>query len=193
MKVFCIGFHKTGTTSLGSALEILGYNVCGTSRELESDLLKNNMNSLFEKVRKYDAFQDNPWPIYYKELDEYFPKSKFILTIRDEEKWISSVVKHFGDQDTIMREIIYGHGHPLNHEDVYIERYRKHNKEVKDYFSERPNDILILSLENGDGWEMICEFLNKKIPDIEFPHLNKASNRSVTIKKTSIFKWLLRK
>ena len=28
-KIFCIGFHKTGTTSLGQALEALGYRVCG--------------------------------------------------------------------------------------------------------------------------------------------------------------------
>jgi len=27
-KIFVIGFHKTGTSSLGAALEILGYTVC---------------------------------------------------------------------------------------------------------------------------------------------------------------------
>ena len=29
MKIFCIGFHKTGTKSLGLALGILGYKVTG--------------------------------------------------------------------------------------------------------------------------------------------------------------------
>ena len=26
-KIFCIGFNKTGTTSLGKSLELLGYNI----------------------------------------------------------------------------------------------------------------------------------------------------------------------
>jgi hypothetical protein len=28
-KIFATGFHKTGTTSLADALELIGYNVCG--------------------------------------------------------------------------------------------------------------------------------------------------------------------
>jgi hypothetical protein len=28
--------------------------------------------------------------------------------------------------------------------------------------------------DDGDGWEKLCKFLNKPIPDMEFPHENKS-------------------
>ena len=34
-KVFCIGFHKTGTTSMRDALNILGYKVAGAWKQRE--------------------------------------------------------------------------------------------------------------------------------------------------------------
>lgn len=37
-KVFGIGFHKTGTTFLGQALEVLGYDVHGPIGVLEEDI-----------------------------------------------------------------------------------------------------------------------------------------------------------
>jgi hypothetical protein len=40
-KVFCIGFHKTGTTSLRVALELLGYRVTGPNGVQDPDIGKN--------------------------------------------------------------------------------------------------------------------------------------------------------
>lgn len=40
-KIFCIGFHKTGTKSLGTALDILGYRVCGPVGVKDPDIAKN--------------------------------------------------------------------------------------------------------------------------------------------------------
>ena len=37
-KVFCVGFHKTGTSSMGVLLERLGYRVQGAYRESEDDV-----------------------------------------------------------------------------------------------------------------------------------------------------------
>ena len=37
-KVFCIGFHKTGTTSLERALEMLGYRVTGPNNTKDPDI-----------------------------------------------------------------------------------------------------------------------------------------------------------
>ena len=190
MKLFGIGFHKTGTTTLGKALEELGYLVCGPSREFEVDLQKGDLSGIYRKALEFDAFQDNPWPVYYKELDEKFPHSKFILTLRDEEKWIDSVVRHFGDQDTIMREIIYGVGHPLNNEGVYVERYREHNKAVIKYFKNRPDDLLVVSWEKGDAWEELCRFLNKDIPQKQFPHENRAARSSEGNSRSFFARWL---
>ena len=176
-KIFCIGFHKTGTKSLAVALTTLGYRVTGPNGVRDPDIQKNVYAMAYDLVDQYDAFQDNPWPIIYKELDAKCPKSKFILTLRDSESWIRSQVGHFGREETPMRKWIYGVGCPKDNEDIYIKRFEDHNKAVKNHFKERANDLLIMELSKGDGWEKLCPFLGKGIPDIPFPHANKASER----------------
>lgn len=106
-KVFCIGFHKTGTTSLGLALRELGYSVTGPNGIRDPNISQNVYDMAFRIVEQYDAFQDNPWPILYRELDDRYPKSKFILTLRSSESWIRSQVRHFGTQRTPMRAWIW--------------------------------------------------------------------------------------
>lgn len=177
LKIFCIGFHKTGTKSLALALEHLGYRVTGPNGVLNPDISRDVYKLAFSNVEEYDAFQDNPWPIIYKELDEKYPGSKFILTLRPTDSWIRSVLRHFGGAHTPMREWIYGVGCPRGNEAIYISTYERHNREVLAYFSERPADLLVLRLTEGDGWEKLCRFLGKEVPDIPFPHLNKASER----------------
>lgn len=184
-KVFCIGFHKTGTTSLAKALQILGYKVTGPNGVNDPNI-KNNVYKLENKlVKKYDAFQDNPWPIIYKELDKKYPKSKFILTTRSPDSWIKSIVQHFGDNKTPMREWIYGMGAPRGNESIYMKRYLDHNNEVKKYFENRPEDLLVIDLINGDGWDKLCKFLNKDVPKMKFPFINKAGERENLWSKTA--------
>ena len=65
-KVFCIGFHKPGTTSLGAALANLGYRVAGAAGISDPNIEKNVLPMAYDLVEKYDAFQDNPWPIIFK-------------------------------------------------------------------------------------------------------------------------------
>ena len=68
-KVFCIGFHKTGTTSLETALTKLGYKVTGCFGTKDPDIANKVHEMAYAKVDKFDALQDNPWPILYRELD----------------------------------------------------------------------------------------------------------------------------
>lgn len=176
-KVFCIGLHKTGTTSLAVALKTLGYRVTGPNGVHDPNIEKNVFAMAYDLVDKYDAFQDNPWPIIYKALDVKFPDSKFILTLTAPEFWIKSQVKHFGRKETPMRKWIYGVGCPEGNEDIYLKRFEDHNKEVKNYFKDRPQDLLVLELVNGDGWEELCPYLGVDIPNTSFPHAKKASDR----------------
>lgn len=179
-KIFCIGFHKTGTTSLAVVLSTLGYRVTGPNGVQNPNIDKNVLAMAYELVDQYDAFQDNPWPIIYKQLDVKYPGSKFVLTLRDSGSWIRSQVRHFGRKETPMRKWIYGVGCPEGNEDVYIKRFEDHNKEVIEYFKDRSEDLLILNLAKGDGWEKLCPFLRVDIPNISFPHANKASDREKT-------------
>ena len=179
VKVFGLGFHKTGTSSLGKALDILGYRVCGAIG-VHNPKIKEQVHEIaYSLLDKYDAFQDNPWPILYQELDQKCPGSKFILVIRPVESWINSVVTHFDTRDTPMRELIYGIGHPKGNENIYIERYERHNREVIEYFKDRPNDLLVINLKDGNLWEKICPFLDKEIPSVEFPHVNKKEYKKI--------------
>jgi hypothetical protein len=174
--VFDVGFHKTGTSSLTVALKHLGYRVTGLKKErlprVNQELV---YKAAFELVDggKYDAFKDNPWPIIYRELDSRYPNSKFILTIRSTKAWLTSVVRHFGTEETAMRTWIYGVGFPKGNEEIYMARYEQHKREVMAYFQERPDDLLVLNFAEEDGWEKLCPFLGHEIPEIPFPHANK--------------------
>jgi hypothetical protein len=186
-KVFCLGFHKTGTTSLGVALAALGYRVTGPTRVNDPNIEFNALSMALRLANKYDAFQDNPWPILYPELDARYPGSKFILMLRNSKAWIQSQVKHFGRKETAMRKWIYGVGCPEGHEDIYLKRFEEHNTKVQCYFKDRPGDLLVMNLANGDGWDKLCPFLGVDVPDIAFPHANKASDRNA-FKVTRAFK-----
>jgi hypothetical protein len=178
-KVFCIGFHKTGTTSMEKALKQLGYRVTGGNWVKEEGIGDVVLERALALVPKFDAFQDNPWPILYKELDRAFPGSKFILTMRPPEKWFASMVKNFGTDRTPMREWIYGIGHPEGNEAIYIERYNRHNREVLEYFANRTQDFLLMDLAAGDGWEKLCPFLGVPVRGDPFPHANQAQSKTL--------------
>jgi 3'(2'), 5'-bisphosphate nucleotidase len=50
--------------------------------------------------------------------------------------------------------------------------YAKFVGEVATYFRDRPNDLLIIDVTAGEGWEKLCPFLGKPIPDLPFPKAN---------------------
>src|SRR5262245_18328678 len=95
-KVFGIGLHKTSTSSLACALYTLGYDVAGYFDPSELGSGQVLTDHVMRVAAEYDAVQDMPWPLFFRELDEQFPGSKFVLTTRDPDRWVSSVVRHFG-------------------------------------------------------------------------------------------------
>jgi len=184
-KIFAVGFHKTGTSSLGKALKILGYKSCFGANELRAQLGELNMmqalfkedyETIFEFAETYDCFNDLPWFAIYKALDQRFPNSKFILTTREESAWINSSKAYFGDTTSPFRLWLYGKSNPKNDTEVYLKRYKAHNKEVELYFENR-NDLLILPLEEKDKWGQLCSFLNKPLPDQKYPALHPKGKR----------------
>lgn len=173
-KVFGVGLQKTGTSTLGKMLATLGYKIEEeTDYDLVDCLLKEDLESIKQRVEEFDAFEDNPWPVVFKELDEWYPGSKFILTVRDESNWIGSITKHFGTNKSEFRDWYYGEGAPVGNEDLYLKKYKAHNDSVKEYFASRKQDLLILDFEKGHGWKEICEFLGEEAPQMDVPHLNK--------------------
>lgn len=173
-KVFGIGFHKTGTSSLRAALKLAGYRVAGPNFVTAPDIAETVHTRALKLCRRYDGFQDNPWPLLYEFLDRELPGSKFILTVRDPDGWIGSIQRHFGGGSTPMREWIYGtgRGDPTGNEEVYLRRYLDHNRAVRKYFAGRTDDFLVLDIIGGEGWSRLAPFLGVTAPSEPFPHRN---------------------
>ena len=94
-KIFCIGSHKTGTTTLNHIMHGLGFR-CAPQSKLERDctleVIQGNYQPLTWYIKKYDFFQDSPFAHAntYVAVDALFPGSKFIYTYRDPHKWFNS-------------------------------------------------------------------------------------------------------
>lgn len=182
-KVFAIGFQKTGTTSLGRALSLLGYSVCGYDPfrkllRIENLGMEPILDLALSLADRHDAFKDTPWPVLYRELDQRYPGSKFILTVRDTDKWIRSVVNDFGAHPNAIHTAIYGCPFPRGHEQAWIDRYERHNAEVLEHFRDRPQDLLALHLDRGEvRWEAVCPFLGRDVPNTPWPHANKRRDK----------------
>lgn len=172
-KVFGLGFHKTGTSTLATSLHKLGYAVCGQQNEKAKELLSGNITAFIELAKNYDAFEDDPWHLLYKEMDDAFPGSKFILTQRDVDAWYKSCLNHFYEDTTPIRDFMYGNGAPKDHEEKFKQVYLQHQKEIIAYFKDRPDDFLIIDFTKGEGWEKLCPFLGEPLPNDPVPHANK--------------------
>ncbi len=180
-KVFCIGFQKTGTTSLHAALTQLGYRTASVvGRDWSAERLAAEGAALcIETARGYDAAQDMPWPLFFRALDAAFPGSKFILTLRDHERWFASIENHFGANEDEMQAFVYGRdtAAPAGNRERYIDVLARHERDVRRYFAERPRDLLVMDLEAGDGWPALCGFLAQPVPDAPFPSKNRSADR----------------
>jgi len=176
-KVFCIGFMKTGTTTLNRALSMLGYRVSHNSWKWLKLIVKNDWPGIQQKMDSWDAVEDNPIPLIYKELDALYPRSKFILTEREPEKWYNSVSYHVGDLSSPMHEWLFGRGKglPRNDKKHTLNVFVKHRENVIEYFKDRPDDLLIIDVTKIENWDVLCAFLGEEIPEAAFPHANRTA------------------
>ena len=72
--------------------------------------------------------------------------------------------------------------------DVFLETYRRHNREVREYFADRPRDLLVLDITAGEGFEVLCPFLGIELPKEPFPHWNKQEG-AWKVKLGKVAKW----
>ncbi len=180
-KIFCIGFQKTGTTSMNTALQDLGFSVKSVfGNDMEYSALKHQyIEKGLALAAEYDAVEDMPWPLLYRELDKAFPNAKFILTVRDTTSWLRSICDHFGSNPDPMQQLTYGESFsaPIGNEDHYCRVYEAHNASVEEYFADRPEDLLVLNLSDGNSWEKICTFIDVPVPNKPFPRSNTKAHR----------------
>jgi len=212
-KIFCIGYNKTGTTTLETVLSLYGY-IMPDQKQQEIRLSKSSFNTNYTELvqfcTNYDAFQDMPFSqgLTYVAADALFPRSKFILTERPAESWYKSMCKFHNKvfnlddlskltEKDVIEKFTYlypGYSHfnkqrllssfkdnsrKVNWEklydfDWYTDMYQRRNEEIKRYFMQVPDKLLVIDITQEKNTKKICEFLN--IPKecvIDMPHINK--------------------
>ena len=102
LKVFGIGFGRTGTESMKNALELLGQGPCYHMFEVLPhpdrveawvDLVKGRSPNWDLSFEGYNASVDWPGAYFWEEIAAHFPDAKLILTVRDAGEWYESMSK----------------------------------------------------------------------------------------------------
>lgn len=170
-KIFGIGLSRTGSQTLTDVLQTLGFR---------SHFVKYH-DDLDDLLSRFDALTHLPLVEKFVDLDERFPNSRFILTVRDREDWLQSceyrislAAKHAAPESLAMLHRIYGS--ETFDRDLYSDAYDQYVARVKQYFSGRDQSLLILDLCGGEGFEKLCPFLGVDVPPEPFPY-NKKNSR----------------
>jgi hypothetical protein len=183
MKVFCIGLSKTGTRSLHDALQILGLRSLhwggpdletaaqrGPQIRAAVERAVHENRPLLEDIDDADAYSDIlALSTNFDLLDEQYPGSKFILTVRDLDDWLESRKRHA--EENLARQSRGEHAGNFVVVDypAWTAERAEHEDRVRAYFADRTGDLLVLDITAGDGWERLCPFLGLPIPDKPFP------------------------
>lgn len=203
-KIFCIGLNKTGTTSLKKTFKDLDFIVGNQRRaaKLLDDYIDGNFESIIQYCTSAQVFQDSPFsfPETFKYLDMAYPNSKFILAIRNSpEQWYNSLVKFHSkfygegkvptadDLKNTKRYVKEGRPWKVNQrvfkspkDDPYnkkslIKFYIDYNAAVKEYFNDRPEDLIVINVSKKNDYQNLMSFLDIDSPFSNFPWENKTA------------------
>jgi len=165
---------------MAAALEILGYTVAHEATteppmDLTTPITLDELSSW-----PVDAVMDSMlWDL----IVEANATAKVILTYRERGEWWRSIHGHIDrincrctdrqsvaqlDAAACIHAALFGSRWPQ--EGLYLHRYDLHRKTVE-MFCEKINRPLLIH-DAKDGWEPLCEFLDKPIPDEPYPRKN---------------------
>ena len=179
---------RTGTASLKVALEELGIGRCYHM----SEILQNpactqdwidaaNGNADWDKIFSgYTATVDNPGCGFWRELADYYPNAKVILTIRDAEKWyestdetihslqFASFIKNSPWGEMVQKTVYDTMDNRMQDRDFMVSFFNKRSEAIISTIA--PERILVYRVK--EGWEPLCKFLDVPVPSSEFPRIN---------------------
>lgn len=211
LKVIGAGYSRTGTLSLKHALEILGVGRCYHFTELLKrrhatswlavlDGATPNWDELFAG---YSATVDWPAVTYYRELAEHYPAAKVILTIREPGQWHASLKDAllplrralpswvpWASRIGRLTDLAIWHGTfkgRAEDRDFAIACFQRHSEEV----CAEIEDERLLVYDVKDGWEPLCRFLGRPIPDTPFPRTNSRRSLRAAVWAIRGVKWLI--
>ncbi len=194
LKVIGAGFGRTGTLSLKTALEELGFGPC---YHMEDVIKRPSRTKMWQKIvdgqspnwdkvfAGYQATVDWPGCSYYPELMDAYPDAKVILSVRDPERWYNSAYNTIyaltkipgahrlplvGQHIHFINDLAWnGTFHGRFEDPTYAMRiFEEHIAQVKATVpAER---LLVFNVK--EGWEPLCQFLGVPVPERQFPHAN---------------------
>jgi hypothetical protein len=206
LKVIGAGFSRTGTLSMKSALEQLGFAPCYHMAEAvfpRPGYNEGHLDAWYDYyvdgkqidwhwlLKGYRASVDMPTCVHYRELMQAYPEALVVLTTRDPEAWFDSwqaLWSAFAEARDPGKVVRYHKFIPLM--DALLNRYfgGKIERDSSIAFFNAHLDAVrrnvpankLLEFEVTDGWEPLCRFLGVDVPDAPFPHLNeRATTRDI--------------
>jgi hypothetical protein len=195
LSVIGAGFGRTGTESMKLALETLGFGPCHHMKEVLSNpaqldlwraAARGDLPDWEEAFAGYRSAVDWPSAYFWRELSAYYPGAKVLLTMRSAKTWYESmnrtilkVLRESTDPESIGKRLIGEKvfGGRLDDRSHAIAVYQENIAAVQ---AAVPPDRL-LTYKLGDGWEPLCRFLGKQVPDTPFPRSNSTEEFQATV------------
>ena len=186
LSVIGAGFGRTGTESMKLALETLGFGPCHHMKEVLANpeqvgpwrsAAQGDPPDWEGLFAGYSSAVDWPAAYFWRELCAYYPDAKMLLTVRSADSWYESmantilkIVKASTDPASLGVKLIGEgvFGGRLDDRAHAIAVYEKNNADVQAAFTQER----LLTYNIGDGWEPLCRFLGKPVPDMPFPRSN---------------------
>ena len=188
LKVIGAGYPRTGTSSLKLALEQLGFERCHHMREVIMDMSSARLwveaaegRPDWERIFEgYQSCTDAPGCSFWRELADYYPDAKVLLSVRDADPWFDSTqATVFSDQmlnrqfDSAMKDffakvVTPEFGEHIHDRDFMVAQFERHTQEV---MAAIPAPRLLV-YDVREGWEPLCAWLGVPVPETPFPHTN---------------------
>jgi hypothetical protein len=186
LKVVGSGLGRTGTKSLQTALNMLGFGPCHHMVEvfahpesvplwIEAGAGRPAWDKIFADYR---SMVDYPGAHYWRQLAAHYPEAKVLHSVRDPDKWFDSTQAtifapgSLTTQDGPLAPFFASFMHEFRahlHDRAYMTDYfRRHSEEVKRTIA--PERLLVY--EVGAGWEPLCKFLGVPVPSEPYPSEN---------------------
>ena len=165
-KVFGIALDLKAVGILFQCLNKLGINLLPYSdtSKLQASVGEKDDFSL---LKYFDGIVDITTTVFNFQLDQLYPNSKFILVVREKASWLTIMEAQWSLLDPLTCQVVFGTDN-FNAEQL-SQIYDSYNENIVKHFQDRPESLLIMNIDNGDGWEKLCDFLDLPIPAELFP------------------------